>query len=79
MTTFDLKKALTEIIEGIHRTIRSMDSLINEAQENLSKYEKLLNDASIVKGWLNADLLEKQAMLRALIQKEKEDINNSTQ
>lgn len=78
MTNFDKKKALTEIIEGVQRTIRSVDSLINEAQENLSKYEKLLNDASIVKGWLNTDLLEKQAMLRALIQKEKEDINNET-
>lgn len=78
MSSFDKKKALTEIIEGVQRTIRSMDSLINEAQENISKYEKLLNDALIVKGWLDTDLLEKQAILRALIQKEKEDVNNET-
>lgn len=76
MTTFDPKKALTEIIEGLQQTVQSTNSILINAQENLSKYEKVQNDVLRIQAWIKNDLAEKQAMLRALIQKEKEDMNN---
>lgn len=69
MSNFDPKKALTEIIEGLQQTIQSTNSILTNAQENLSKYEKVQNDVLRIQGWIKNDLAEKQAMLRVLIQK----------
>jgi len=73
MTTYDAKKALTEIIEGLVATLQSTNAVLRDAQENLSKYEKVQNDILRIQGWIKMDLAEKQSMLRTVIQMEKEN------
>ena len=72
-TTYDPKKALTEIIEGLQQTLQSTNTILRDAQENLSKYEKVQNDILRIQGWIKMDLAEKQSILRHIIQQEKEN------
>lgn len=70
-TQFDPKKALVEELEGLQTVRKNIQHLIRDAEQKVSEAEIQLNAARSTEGFLRLEIERKQAVLREIIEKEK--------